>query len=77
MAKVKVITKAVVDGNPVGSTLSVDKNDADWLVGIGYADKVVEKSSAKKQSTKSQPKKTDKEAADDKSDSIEEVKSEE
>lgn len=61
MAKYKVKTTAVIDRNPVGSTIELPKNTAEYLFQKGYVDIIEEvkpkPKSAKKTATKSTAKK--------------------
>lgn len=65
MAKVKVeVTGAVVDGNPSGSTIEIDKRSAEALEARGYVKIIGEvktemkkESAPKKSSSKAKPKK--------------------
>lgn len=61
MANVKIETKAVVNGNPVGSVLDIDEKEGKWLVDNGYASKVEQKKSAKTSTKKAEPKEEPKE----------------
>lgn len=60
--KYKVKTKAVIDRNPVGSTIELPKADADRLSNINYVDIIGEvkptpkKAPAKKASAPTKPK---------------------
>lgn len=46
MAKVKVKTQAVIDGNPVGTVIDVEEHDFAWLNDLGYVEKIEEVKSA-------------------------------
>jgi len=46
MAKVKVKTQAVIDGNPVGTVIDVEEHDFVWLKDLGYVEKIEEVKSA-------------------------------
>lgn len=60
MSKFKVKTNAVINHNPVGSTIELPKADADRLSHIGYVDIIEEvkpKPAKKKTATKTATKK--------------------
>lgn len=71
MANVKVKTTAVINNNPVGSTIEISKSSAEKLSAKGYVviveeAKAVKKASAPKKPTKVTPKKKATDKKDDK-----------
>lgn len=70
MAKYKVKTTAIIDRNPVGSTIELPKKTAEHLFQKGYVDIIEEvrpkPKSAKKTTTKSTAKKDAKKKAESK-----------
>ncbi|RPF54738.1 hypothetical protein [Abyssicoccus albus] len=59
MAKVNVITKAVIDGNPVGSAIQIDEKDFARFESIGYVVKDESKKTTTRTRKKSTPKKVE------------------
>ena len=66
MAKVNVITKAVIDGNPVGAAIQIDEKDFARFERIGYVVKDESKKSTTSTRKKSAPKKDEESKDEDK-----------